>query len=280
MLRTRAGPLARSGLALLLAVSLVDATQLHLEQLNRRECGGQFDVDHALDNATIYAQVYAWMNQREVSDWTYARLVPANGTDARCAAVAYKTFVQSPTFFARLLSNFHMLLQFPIEVHKTVCVDGGAVVEDAVVTVPLLHQLTMAARYEPQDGQINSTLDAQYTLPWYIDFLVADLSEHLRSNFKHKIDTVAHTLCAQPHALPTLSSPDHAFLRGYGHHAGHGHTGKGDRGLPPPPPPPNTGNGQAWHHRGPPPPVPGQAHGWVQVHPIHKHPPHHTPHEP
>jgi hypothetical protein len=266
MLRTRAGPLARSVLALLLAVSLADATQLHLEQLNHRECGGHFTADLALDNATLYSQVYAWMNQREVSDWTYAMLVPVNGTDTRCAAVAYKTFVQSPTFFARLLSNFHMLLQFPIEVHKTVCVVGGAVVEDAVVSVPLIHQLTMAARYEPQENQINSTLDAEYALPWYIDFLVADVSEHLRSNFKHKIDTVAHALCAQPHALPTLSSPDHAFLRGYGAHAGHGHTGKGDHGPPPlpPPPPPNNGNGQAWHHRVPPP----------------RPPPHHTPHEP
>jgi hypothetical protein len=198
-------------------------------------------------NATRYAQVYEWMHHHEVTDWTYTTLLPLNGTDTRCAVVSYKTFVQSPTFFARLLSNFHMLLQFPIEVHKTVCVIGEAVVEDATITVPLLHELTMAARYEPQDGQINSTIDAQYTLPWYIDFLVSDVSDHLRSNFKEKVDAVAHTLCSHTPSVASLSSPDHAYayLRGHGDHGSHGKTGKGDHGLPPP----RHGHGNGRDHR-------------------------------
>jgi hypothetical protein len=236
------------GLALALTLALpAAAVDLHLEQHNRRECSGQFDTALALENATLYAQVYEWIHHHEVTDWTYATLLPLNGTDTRCAVVSYKTFVQSPTFFARLLSNFHMLLQFPIEVHKTVCVIGEAVVEDATITVPLLHELTMAARYEPQDGQINSTIDAQYTLPWYIDFLVSDVSDHLRSNFKEKVDAVAHTLCSHTPSVASLSSPDHAYLRG-----GHGKTGKGDpggQGFGHRLPPPRHGHGNGRDHR-------------------------------
>ena len=250
-MRQRDGPFPPPTLALALTLALVlalnvtpaAAVDLHLEQYNRRECSGQFDTSLALDNATLYTQVYLWMHERDVTDWTYATLLPLNGTDTRCAVVSYKTFVQSPTFFARLLSNFHMLLQFPIEVHKTVCVVGEAVVEDATITVPLIHELTMASRYEPQDGQINSTIDAQYTLPWYIDFLVSDVSDHLRANFKQKVDAVAHTLCSHTPSVASLSSPDHAYLRG-----GHGKTGKG---RAPSVPPPRGGHGQGHGDKGP-----------------------------
>ena len=139
--------------------------------------------------------------------------------------------MESPTFFARLLRNFHMLLQFPIAVRKSVCVVGAAVVETATISVPLIHELTMAARYEAQDAQLNSTVDAHYSLPWYIDFLVRDISDHLRANFKQKVDAVARSLCPPTPAAAGLSAPDHAYLRG-GRGQAPGQTGKGDRGPP------------------------------------------------
>ena len=232
-------------LTLILSVTLASAVDLHLEQHNRRECSGQFDAAVALDNATLYSQVYSWMNQRDVVDWTYSTELMLNTTDTLCALVSYKTFVQSPTFFARLMSNLHMLVQFPIEVHKSVCVVDGTVVEAATITVPLVHELTMATRYEVQDDQINSTIDAHYNIPWYIDFLVHDVSEHLRANFKQKLDAVAHSLCPHTPSLESLSAPDHAYLRGgphtthppkTGHGNGHGdHGGKGRPGRVPPP---------------------------------------------
>ncbi len=155
-------------LTLILNVTLTGAVDLHLEQHNRRGCSGQFDTALALDNAALYAQVYAWMNQHDVADWTYSTHLLLNGTDTHCVLVSYKTFVESPTFFVWLLRNFHMLFQFPIEVHKSVCVVDGTVVEAATISVSLIHEMTMTTRYESQDGQINSTIDAHYTLPWYI----------------------------------------------------------------------------------------------------------------
>jgi hypothetical protein len=222
-------------LTLILSVTLSGAVDLHIysniEQQNLPGCPGPFDADLALDNATLYAQVYSWMNQQDVVDWTYATEEPLNGTGAPCVLVSYKTFVQSPTFFARLMSNLHMLVQFPIDVRKSVCVVDGAVVEAASITVPLIHELTMKTRYEIQDDQINSTIDAHYDVPWYIDFLVLDVADHLRANFKQKLDAVAHSLCSHTPSIASLASPDHLYLRG-----GHGeHGGKGRAPRVPPP---------------------------------------------
>jgi hypothetical protein len=221
-------------LILVLLIPLSGAVEIHMEQQNVPKCPGGFDVASSLTNATLYAQVYAWMNQHDVTDWTYSPELMLNTSDTRCVLVSYKTFVESPTFFARLLRNFHMLFQFPIEVHKSVCVVDGTVVEAATISVPLIHEMTMAARYEAQDGQINSTIDAHYDLPWYVDFLVHDISDHLRANFKQKVDAVAQSLCSDAPSVPVLPAPDHAYLRGHGRDGqAPGHTGKGDHGPPP-----------------------------------------------
>jgi hypothetical protein len=113
-----------------------------------------------------------------------------------CATVAYDTYVESPTFFAQMLRNLQMTMRFPIGVRKEVCVDGETVVETATVRVPLIHELSMTARYEVAADEVRSSLDAEYDVPWYIDFLVYDIEQHLRKNFKEKLDSVAQSMCA------------------------------------------------------------------------------------
>jgi predicted NBD/HSP70 family sugar kinase len=38
---------------------------------------------------------------------------------------------------------------------------------------------------------VNSSLAAHYNVPWYIDFLLYDIEQHLQLNFKLKLDSVA-----------------------------------------------------------------------------------------
>lgn len=205
-------------LILIVTVTTISAFEMHTEQQNLRQqtckVAGDFDVDLALHNDTLYQQVYVWMHKKDVQDWTYAVENKSNGTeDMPCALVSYKTLVASPTFFARLLSNFHMSLRFPIAVQKQVCLDGSTVIETATVTAPLIHDLTMTVRYDVHGGHIDSVLDAHYTLPWYIDFLVDDVSEHLRANFKEKLDAVAESLCSYATTFARLTIPEHVYLR-------------------------------------------------------------------
>jgi hypothetical protein len=202
----------------LLAISPLSAFEVHSEQHNTRQAtcqvAGDFDVDLALHNSTLYQQVHTWMHDKDVQDWTYAAANKSNETELiPCALVSYKTLVASPTFFARFLRNFHMSVQFPIAVQKQVCQHGSTVIETATVSAPLIHELTMTVRYDVRGGHIDSVLDAHYTLPWYIDFLVNDVSQHLSSNFKEKLDAVAESLCSYTTTFASLSAPQHAYLR-------------------------------------------------------------------
>ena len=144
-----------------------------------------FDVGRALRNSTLYEQVYMWMRERDVEDWNYSTAVRMNGSTAmECATVTYDTFIDSPTFFAQFLRNFKMSMHFPIGVRKEVCVEGASVVETATVSVPVIHELSMTSRYEVGADEVHSTLEAEYHVPWYIDFLMYDIEQHLRQNFQ------------------------------------------------------------------------------------------------
>jgi hypothetical protein len=50
--------------------------------------------------------VYEWMHAKDVDGWNYARGAGLNGTaGVDCALVSYRTYVESPTVFGRLLRN-------------------------------------------------------------------------------------------------------------------------------------------------------------------------------
>jgi len=188
------------------------AMETRLEQNNSASsCGGPFDafdVSLALRNSTLYEQVYEWMHEKDVEHWNYSTAMKANGSrEVPCATVAYESSIASPTFFAQMLRNLQMSMDFPVGVRKEVCVDGQTVVETATVSVPLMHELTMTSRFEVDKDEVRSTLDAEYSVPWYVDFLVHDIDQHLRRNFKEKLDAVAQSLCA-PHGAVR-----HALLR-------------------------------------------------------------------
>ena len=161
------------------------------------------------------------MHERDVDNWNYSTEVQRNGSsEMQCAVVSYNTYVESPTFFARLLRNFHMSLEFPIVVHKQVCVSGHTVVEASTVAVPLINEFSMTARYEVDPDEINATVTAHYQVPWYLEFLVHDIGHHLRHNFKLKLEAVARSLCARTAAFPTLSAPAKQYvLQAFRRHA-------------------------------------------------------------
>ena len=180
---------------------------MRMEQENAvASCPGlsdAFDVGRALANSTLYEQVYVWMHERDVEDWNYSRAVRVNGSTAvECATVTYSSYIDSPTFVGQMLRNLHMEMHFPIAVRKEVCVGGQTVVETANVTVPLLHGLTMTARYEVSAESVHSLVDAHYDVPWYADFLVSDIERHVEHSFKRKAESVAHSLHAHPLQMP------------------------------------------------------------------------------
>jgi hypothetical protein len=188
-------------LACALTCGASNATETRLEvNTSAAACGkpfDAFDIGLALRNSTLYEQVYVWMHEKEVENENYSRAVKVNGsTVTDCATVTYDTFIDSPTFFAQMLRNFKMSMRFPIGVRKEMCVEGASVVETATVRVPVIHELRMTARYEVETDDVRSRLEAEYHVPWYIDFLMYDIEQHLKQNFQLKLDSVARSLCA------------------------------------------------------------------------------------
>jgi hypothetical protein len=206
---------------LTLALGAVAAVEIHVERAISHESAcratsaGPFEADLAVDNATLFQQVYAWMHQKDVRDWEYSSQASVNGTEPGvCALVSYKTYVASPSFFARMLQNFHMSVQFPVSVHKQVCLYGHTVLETATILAPLVHEMTLTARYDVEPDRITTVLDAHYALPWYLDFLIADISEHISDNFREKVDAVVQSLCSPtPAGYMRLPVPPHSYLR-------------------------------------------------------------------
>ena len=182
------------------------AFDLKYEQVNSRdECFGAYDMHGALDNRTLYEQVFQWMHEKNVVDWNYSSEVRSHGAaDMQCAAVSYKTLVHMPTIFARLLSTLQLEIQLPIEVQKEVCLSGKAVLESATINAPLVRDLRISGRYEVHDEDVKSTVEAHYELPWYMEILALDVSEHLRTNLKEKTDAVAASLCVRRPGAATL----------------------------------------------------------------------------
>jgi hypothetical protein len=207
-------------LILTLALRAAASTEVHYEYNIAHDTAchdglaGPFDVDRVLQNATLYQQVYRWMHDKDVLDWTFS--ADANVTDepGRCTRVSYKAFVESPSFFARFMHNFHMDMQFPVSVDKQICLHGNAIVETATIIAPLIHELTLTAKYDVTEQHVSTILDAHYTVPWYLEFLVANVSEHLRTNFKEKVDAVVQSLCSPAPVGPLrLPTPQNPYLR-------------------------------------------------------------------
>jgi hypothetical protein len=183
------------------ALSGAGAMETRMEQNNSAAACGElrdaFDIRLALRNSTLYEQVYVWMHEKNVENWNYSRAVKVNGsTETECATVTYDTYIESPTFFAQMMRNFMMSMNFAIGVRKEVCVDGQTVVETATVSVPVIHELSLTSRYEVGADEVYSSLEAEYHVSWYIDFLMYDIEQHLRQNFALKLDSVAQSLCA------------------------------------------------------------------------------------
>ena len=201
---------------LVCGVVSISAIDVHFEQENTRGCVAGFDVRGALDNSTLYEQVFKWMHERDVLDWNYSTEVRLDGAEEKqCVLISYKTVVHAPMFFMRLLQNFRLSIQFPIAVRKEVCLTGNTVTESASVTAPLVHELRMIGWYHVEEGKVKSSIDAQYTVPWYVEFLVDDMSEHLRENFKEKVDAVAASLCAhRPAAVGILNRAAKSYSPG------------------------------------------------------------------
>jgi hypothetical protein len=193
-------------------------------------CDGTLGLVSAVDNAVLYDQVYNWMHQKKISNWTYKSVqaaaslrahfaLPENETLA-CAEVSYRADLQLPDVFQTFLHHLGLDLNLPISVHKTVCGSGEVLVEQAEVEVAVVNTVSINAMHDLTEGGLRTATEVRIDIPWYAQMLSRLIKAHIGQSVAEKNRAVRDSLCtavAKPALLERNSSfltpPRHAHLR-------------------------------------------------------------------
>ena len=198
-------------------------------------CDGTVSLGASMDNDVLYNQVYNWMHQKKISNWTHKRVeataslrahfaVPENAT-LSCAEVSYLADMQLPDAFQSLLQHLGIASSVPITVRKTVCNTGTSIVEQAEVEVPVVNRVYIDAVHDVSedcpacDSLVSSSTDVRLDVPWYARMLTRMITKHIGTSVGEKNRAVTASLCtargrpgtaAKQHELPHAASREAA----------------------------------------------------------------------
>lgn len=190
-------------------------------------CAGTVSLEASMDTDVLYNQVYNWMHQKKMRNWTHKRVegpvamrkhfaLPANAT-LSCAEVSYVADLQLPEAFGTFLHHLGLALNVPITVHKTVCNTGASIVEQAEVDAPVVHRLYIDAEHRVNascgscDEVLSTSTDVHLDVPWYGAMLTSLITQHIGVSVGEKNRAVAASLCT-PRAGPALLQSNASFL--------------------------------------------------------------------
>ena len=193
-------------------------------------CDGTLGFVGAVDNAVLYDQVYNWMHQKKISNWTYKSVQAAASLRAHfalpenetlvCAEVSYGADLELPAAFQTFLYHLGLELNLPISVRKTVCGSEQALVEQAEVEVAVVKMVGINAMHEVSEGGLRSATEVRIDIPWYAQMLSRLIKAHIGQSVAEKNKAVSDSLCtaAAKGALlernsSFLTPPRHAQMR-------------------------------------------------------------------
>ena len=190
-------------------------------------CEGTVSLEGSMDNDVLYNQVFNWMHQNKISDWTHKRVqasaalrahfdVPENATLA-CAEVSYVADLQLPDSFKSFLQHLGFSTTVPITVRKTVCSTGASILEQAEVDAAVVHRVYIDATHEVKEpcatcgAVLISSTDVRIDVPWYARMLTRMITQHIGVSVGEKNRAVAASLCTA-RAGPALLQSNASFL--------------------------------------------------------------------
>ena len=190
-------------------------------------CAGTVSLQASMDNDVLYNQVFNWMHQKKISNWTHKRVeataalrahfgLPANATLA-CAEVSYVADLQLPDAFQSFLQHLAFSTNVPISVRKTVCNTGASVVEQAEVDAPVVNRVYIDAVHEVSencgdcDDLVSSSTDVRLEVPWYARMLTRMITKHIGASVGEKNRAVTASVCTERPG-PALLQSNASFL--------------------------------------------------------------------
>jgi len=190
--------------------------------LDVNACDGTLALGGAMDNAVLYDQVYNWMHQKKISNWTYKGVpataslrthfaLPENETLV-CAEVSYGADLELPGVFETFLYHLGLNLNLPISVGKTVCASAEALFEQAEVHVAVVNVVHINAKHDVTEGRLlRSATDVSIDIPWYAQMLSRLIKSHIGKSVAEKNRAVRDSVCTAG-AKPALLARNASFL--------------------------------------------------------------------
>ena len=184
-------------------------------------CDGKMSFEAAIDNDVLYNQVYNWMHQKKISNWTYKKVeatesihthfpLPQNAT-LMCAEVSYAADLQLPGIFETFLYHLGIALNLPISVRKTVCQTGESIIEHSEVDEAVLERVYIDAMHQITDSGLRTSTQVRMDLPWYAKMLSRMVTQYIGESVAEKNIAVLNSLCIA-RKTPALHESNSSFL--------------------------------------------------------------------
>jgi hypothetical protein len=162
-------------------------------------CAAHWD----LSVQAMYKLAYKWTHEHKLNNWRYSEIkkeeIHYDSNKIRndfknCVQLAYKTFIDIPSFFNSYLAS-HVL---QMGVSKTVCVSGNHMHEHVVFSDLLVigsFDIDLSATIEHTPQSLSVTASSGISVPWYLTPIRDAVFKHIKTSLEEYIGLMAGQLC-------------------------------------------------------------------------------------
>jgi len=164
------------------------------------------------DSETLHNEAFEWTQHAPLHHWQYAPVALADSgmrdnewydlhLEATCVRVSYSSAVRMPAILRRYTS----LGDFRTKVVKTTCTQADSVLNNIHLSeIPFIHRVHITSRMRMLDGAAETSVRAEYTLPWFLRFLESTAAGIVTNSYNDEIQATVHQLCG---SSATLTPP-------------------------------------------------------------------------
>jgi len=164
----------------------------------------QFYAAEPVKQASLYGEAFTWTKHAALADWHFESVTVSSsglldnplGVDvdpaAECVRVSYSASVRMPA----VLREYTSLGDFRTVVQKTTCGFHNVVLNQVFVhKLPFIGTVEMNSAMRFESTRMFTAVHAQYTLPWYIDFMRHIAESIVVKSYAEEITATMEQLC-------------------------------------------------------------------------------------
>lgn len=164
----------------------------------------QFHAAEPVKQASLYGEAFTWTRHAALADWNFESVTVSssglldNPLDvavdpaAECVRVSYSAPVHMPA----VLREYTSLGDFRTTVQKTTCAFRNVVLNRVFVhKLPFIGTVETHSAMRFESTRMFSVVHAQYTLPWYLDFMRHVSESIIVKSYSDELTATMEQLC-------------------------------------------------------------------------------------